>query len=146
VKVSDRDMAAALAVLTGDIDSFDGLQEEHDSTHGEGFAALMAMAFISAVRERFSSGWSLADIIRFVGQVRSQKENYDLSPTIAEEMLLAALRNTSLPERTDEFAKGYAQVAVLAELAGNLDEQQLDEFLAKARVQADQWLADTRYS
>jgi hypothetical protein len=143
VKVSDKDTAAVRAVLAGDIDSFDGLQESaSDSAYGDGFAALMAIAFVGAVRDRFSSGWTPADVIRFVGQVRVRNECYDLSPTTGEELLFAALRNTPLPRRIDEFEKGYAQVTLLVELVGDLDEQQLEEFLAKARAQADQWLAE----
>lgn len=71
MKVSGKDAAALRSVLRGDADSFDGLEEESGSAYGEGFAALMATAFISAARERFPAGWSSADIIRFVAMRRS---------------------------------------------------------------------------
>jgi hypothetical protein len=65
----------------------------------------------------------------------------DLSATAAEQMLLSTLRGEPMSGQFDDFMKGYAQFALLAELVRGLSEQELNTFLAEAREQADAWLA-----
>jgi hypothetical protein len=106
-----------------------------------GFAALLATALINAIRYQFSTQWSLADVIRFVGQARVRFDTYDLSPTMAEQILLAALRNVPLSPKFDEDIKSCAQITLLAALTDSLHEQQVDALLQEAREQANRWLA-----
>lgn len=49
----------------------------------------------------------------------------------------------NVPADLDEVTRGRAQVFLLGELIANaqLDDAELDEFLAKARTLADNWLS-----
>ena len=142
--ITSTQTAALRSVLTGDSEAFHRLSMEPDLVHGDGFPILIATAFVAAARRRFRADWSNGDVIRFVGQVRarSEGEHADLSAVAAEQMLLSALRGKPISHELDENTKGYAQVAILAELVSDLDEQQLDVFLAEAREQADTWLVN----
>ena len=76
-------------------------------------------------------------------RVRSSDTHGDLSPSLAEQLMLAALRGTPVSSRFDETAKAYTQFIPLKDLANSLDDQQLDMLLGKARDDADRWMAET---
>lgn len=141
--VTDTQVAALRAVLTGDDDTFDHLSMDPDITTGNGFSALTAAAFVAAARRRFPGDWSASDVIRFVGQVRARSDGQqaDVNAAAAEHLLLSALRGTPANGTFAEETKGYAQVALLTDLVSDIEHQQLDVFLNYARTQADQWLA-----
>jgi hypothetical protein len=144
MNVADAEVAALRAALSGDTDTFGQVADMSNLEYGGQFGILMATAFIAAARHRFPRPWSVPDLIRFVGQVRThhQGEYADINASAAEQMLLAALANRPEPMHGefDQIAMGYAQAAILAELVGDLDGQQLDALLDEARVQANRWL------
>jgi hypothetical protein len=146
MRVADADVAALRAALSGDSDTFDQVAGMSSLENGGQLGILMATAFVAAARNRFPRQWSVPDLIRFVGQVRThhQGEYADINASAAEQMLLAALTNQPEPMygEFDQIAMGYAQAAILAELVGDLDGQQLDALLDEARVQANLWLAE----
>jgi hypothetical protein len=141
--VTDAQVSALRAALVGDSGTFDRLGGESGLEYGEEFPVLMAMAFINAARRRFGVGWSRGDVVRFVGQLRARDhgEYSDVSSEASEQMLIGALRGEPFQTQFDEFAKGYALAAVLAELVSGFDAQRLSALLREARQQADQWLA-----
>lgn len=141
--VTDAQVAALRAALTGDGGTFDCLGGASGSDYGDEFAALTATAFVYAARKRFGQGWSRSDVIRFVGKLRATDDGTysDLNAEVAELMLFSALRQQPMPAGHDELAKGYAQIAVLAALVDDLDAQALEKFLSEMRAQTDQWLA-----
>lgn len=141
--VTDAQVAALRAVLTGETRTFDLMGGASGLDYGEEFAVLIAAAFIAAARRQFGPGWSRSNVIRFVGQLRArdQGEYADVSAGAAEQMLISALEGKPLQRQFDEFAKGYAQAAVLTELVSALDEKQLDALLEDARQEANRWLA-----
>jgi hypothetical protein len=136
-------VAALRAALTGDEEAFEHLSAGPGVADGREFPILMASAFVAAARERFPPGWSGGDVVRFVGHLRARSEGAleDLSATAAEQMLPSILRGEPMGGQFDDFMKGYAQFALLAELVRDLSEQELSTFLAEAREQADAWLA-----
>jgi hypothetical protein len=144
VRISENQLAALRTALNGEAEEFERLAVSSDVDHGNGFPVLVGHAFVLAARRGFPHDYSTSDVIRFVGKLRSRDsgEFADISVTAAEQMLLCALRGVPMDSKSDEFAKGYAQVAVLAELVSNLNDQQLEALLEQARDQADQWLAD----
>jgi hypothetical protein len=101
----------------------------------------MATAFVRATRRQFGQEWSVSDVIRFVGAVRVRYATSDLSPAVAEEMILAALRNTPIRVCSDDRERGYAQITLLAALVDPLDSRQRGLFLQQARADAEQWLS-----
>ena len=81
-------------------------------------------------------------MIRFVAWMRLQDGNdFDAtSPSLAEALLLKALRDTPVHDRPDDDATAYAQVALLRALTIDLSEQHVDAVFDYARQQADRWL------
>jgi hypothetical protein len=143
--VTDDQVAALRAALTGDMHAFDGLGGVSGLDYGEAFPVLMATAFILATRRRFGGGWSTADVIRFVGEVRLEYDANDgcVDPDAAEQLVLAALRDKALPAGIGEEARGNAQFALLSSMVSDEYPQshELDALLAEARELADQWMA-----
>jgi hypothetical protein len=143
--VTDEQVAALRAALTGDMATFDGLGGASGLDYGDAFPVLMATAFILAARRRFGGGWSTADVTRFVGEVRLEYDPNDgcVDPDAAEQMLLAALRDKPLPAGIGEEARGNAQFALLNSMVSdrNSEIHELDALLQEARQMADQWMA-----
>lgn len=140
--VTADQVAALRAALAGDSGAFDRIDREAGLGDGQEFPVLVAMAFIAAVRHQFPRGSSTADVIRFVSQVRVENgDDGDLSPTLAEQLILSALRDTPLSVRSGETARASAQFALLSVLVGDLDDDQLNTLLTRARDDADRWLA-----
>jgi hypothetical protein len=141
--VTPAQVAALRAALSGDEDAFNRLSSDLDVAGSEGFPIVMAAAFVAAAQRRFPPGWSRGDVVRFVGHLRARGEGAleDLSATAAEQMLVSILRGELMDGQFDDFVKGYAQFALLAELVRDLSEQELSTFLAESREQADAWLA-----
>jgi hypothetical protein len=145
VTVTDEQVAALRAALTGDTDTFDRLGGPSGLDYGDAFPVLMATAFILASRRRFGRGWSTADVIRFVGEVRLGYDAEDgyIDPDAAEQLLLAALRDKSLPAGIGGEARGSAQFALLNSMVSDEypESHHLDALLQEARQMADQWMA-----
>lgn len=141
--ISSSQVVALRSALAGDGGTFDHLTAESDVDFRNKFAILTANAFVIAARRRFSRSWSTADVIRFVGSIRArnQGEQADVKAEAAERMLVSALSGEPMHGELDEFDKGYAQFALLAELVSDLDGRQLDTLLEQAREEADRWLA-----
>lgn len=145
--VTSEEVAALRFALTRDTEGFDRLDVAFPLEWTAGLPALMAHAFIAAARQYFPPGWTAADVIRFVGQLRARDQGSfsDVSAGAAEQMLLSALRGQPMHDEFDEADKGYTQIAVLSELVRSLDRHQLDALLQQARTQADSWLAGKRW-
>jgi hypothetical protein len=60
-----------------------------------------------------------------------------LSPTLAEQLILSALRNAPLRGQPDETVRAYTQFVLLRELVSDLDDEQLGMLLAQARDGAE---------
>jgi hypothetical protein len=145
VTVTSDHVMALRAALGGDAAFFEYMERRADLGRGQEFPALMAAAFAAAVRSRFPGEWSVADVVRFVGQARvGSSDTYGgLSPSLAEQLTLAVLRGTPVPSQFDEAAKAYTQFLLLKDLASSLDDQRLDMLLGKARDDAGRWMAET---
>jgi hypothetical protein len=146
--ITGAQMATLRALLTGDDAAFQCLSMKPDVIHGDGFPILVATALVRAAHRRFRAGWSEGDVIRFIGKVRNAGEgaHAGLSAAAAEQVLLSALRGESVSSELNEDTRGYAQIAVLAELVSDLDTWELDQFLSETRQQADMILANHCHS
>ena len=105
----------------------------------EGFGHLLYTAFVTAARRKFSAGWTRADLIRFVADVRAHvcMDPNDLDPAAAEHQLRTAL-GERIPHYPAEEDRARAQVILLTALAHDLTGPELDALLAEARTLADQ--------
>jgi hypothetical protein len=138
--VTDVQVRALRAALTGDVDMFDQLVDVEDPA----FAVVMAHAFVVAAQMRFPTGLSTAQAVRLVGRLRSRDggQHADVDATIAEHLLLSAIRGEVVSRKLDEGAKGYVQFALLMELVSGPSEGdgQIDAVLGAARREANHWL------
>jgi hypothetical protein len=142
VRVSTEQVTALRAALDGDEETFEHLTGGADEEHLTPLSVLLAAAFSSVVRMRFPAEWSEADVIRFVAWMRVQFGN-DLdsfSPSLAEALLLTALRGMPVHGGFADAAIAYTQAALLRALTGDLDEKHMNALFGYACQQADQWL------
>jgi hypothetical protein len=142
MRVSNEHVTALRAALDGDEETFERLTSGADEEHLAPLSVLLAMAFSSVARMRFPEGWSAADVVRFVAWMRVQYGN-DLdafSPSLAEALLLTALRGTPVRGEFDDAAIACTQAALLRALTGDLDEEHMNALFNYACQQADQWL------
>lgn len=144
VPVTNEQVATLRAQLTGDNQRYEqGFRKLETSADRAGYAALVGAAFIIATEQRFQPPVTVADLIRYVADVRartaSTAENVD--PRLAEHLLHAALADepfTGSPE-----AIGANQIVLLAALIADAQPapDRLDALLTEARTVADQWVA-----
>jgi hypothetical protein len=147
--VTDEYVAALRAMLTGDGD-YDRLSAElqarDGARSGDVISALTGMGLSIAARRRFSNGWTNADVVRLVAQVRVRFDDVtgDIDPQVAEGTLRGALGDAAAAESLDKSAMAVAVPAILSVL---LDQQgisgaaETDAFLTDVRPLADAWLA-----
>jgi hypothetical protein len=143
--VTDEQAASLRALLARQPDEhlrlFNLLDQNSRKT---GYQALVSAAFMTAVERRFARDVSPAEVIEFVGQVRSRSLHFAdrVDPVIAERVIMAVLADDSLDD-IDPYKSLEAQSTLLAALVydEDLDDAGLDAFLAKAREVADEWLA-----
>jgi hypothetical protein len=140
--VSDDQVAALRAFLALEPNETERLTKQLVETDRlEGYGELVYAAFVAAVRRRFSPTWTVPDVIRFVGTARARllNDEIEIDPRTAEILMRRALGDGIVAER-DEEARARAQIFLLGEMVvdEDLDDDGLDEFLATARVLADQ--------
>jgi hypothetical protein len=140
--ITDAQLAALKALLTGDEQAFDRLLTGSDLARTQEFAVLTATALVLAVRRSFPPGWSPDDVVQFVACLRARDAgaHADVNPAAAEQMLLAVLRDERVSDDFDVLVNGHAQVALLNELVAGLDNDQMEDFLAETRGEASQWV------
>lgn len=104
-------------------------------------------AFTAAAGRCFSPVWSLAEIIRYVAEVRSDSGQLAtlLNPMAAENQLRIGV-GQKVPPHPDMEARGRAQVILLGALTSGYTENELDALISGARMLADQSIADRQQS
>jgi hypothetical protein len=140
---------ALRASMTGDDETFSRLSGELQARDGgqrsgDVYSALTGMALFIAARRRFPDGYTSADVVRFVGQVRASfaESADDIDPRVTERTLLGALGDAAAAENLDKAAMAtsiHALLFVLLETE-DISGARLDELLSEARVLADIWL------
>jgi len=142
--VTDEQEATLHAQLAGRFDEHERLLDALDpGTARTGYSALVSAAFAVAADERFPEGTPAAEIIEYVGNVRSRGENIARTdPRIAERVMLAVTSDEEIDD-IDPRVSFETQLVLLAALIADahLDETGLNAFMGKARKLADSWLA-----
>jgi len=144
--VTDDQVATLRAQLVGNTEEHVRLLGRLDPVAAQaGLRALISAAFFTAAERRFGTGNSTAaDVIEFVGSLRSRFDSAasDIDPRIAERLLLAAVSDEQISD-LDPKTSFTTQHLLLAALVADaqLDMAALDEFLGQSRKLADQWLA-----
>jgi hypothetical protein len=143
--VTGQQVATLRAQLAGHGDEHKRLFRQLDwHTEGTAYTALVDAAFFKAVDRRFRQGTTTADVIEYVGDVRSRFDEaaQAIDPQAGERAILKALGHGSVADldpKTAFRARHFLLAALIAD--EHLDDTGLDEFLADARKIADQWLA-----
>lgn len=142
--VTDEQVAALRAAMTGDYETFGHFVGKSVDGRDPAFAVLMTQVFVIAAQGRFPASSSTAELIRFVGQLRSRDEgkHADVVASAAEQMLLCAIHGETASQEFGEEVRGYTQFALIMELVADLrlDDGQVDELLDMARQESDQRL------
>lgn len=139
--VTDDQVATLRAYLEGDFESHKRLHGQLDPVAARtGYTALIAAAFFEAVDRRFAKNGADADVVEFVGSVRSRSERLanELDPGIAERLIRHSLGEGSISDVDDDTVV-RTQIVLLAGLIADeqLDNAGLDEFMATARMLGD---------
>jgi hypothetical protein len=143
--VTDDHVAALRTQLSGNSQEFErifaGLDPEGVRT---GYRTLVSAAFCLAVERRFGRQTTTAEVIEFVGDVRSRSDHVaaQLDPKVAERVIRGVYVDDSFDD-LDAKTSWEAQMILLAAMTANAqyDATGLDAFLSEARKVADQWLA-----
>ncbi|MDQ2875857.1 MAG: hypothetical protein M3Y33_14130 [Actinomycetota bacterium] len=142
--ITDLQAATLRAQLAGHMDEHLRLLDQLDGPARAGYRTLVSAAFFEAARQRFPEGTSPADVIEYVGDIRSRLEGAadSIDPRIAERLILAVFTDEQIDD-IDAVTNFRTQLLLLGALiAGeNPGEARLDQFLARARKLADQWLS-----
>lgn len=139
--VTDDQVATLRAVLSRDSAAYEPLRDRLDRTDGwKGYTVLVAAAFFEAVDRRFGAGWSEADIVNFVADVRARhlKDPDVLDPRVAERLILHALGKGSISDLDDGTVAGGQAIVLRALVADeDWDDAQLDDFMRTSRALGD---------
>lgn len=143
--ISDEQVAALRAFLALDADDAEArMNQLIEGGRLEGYGEFVSAAFATAVRRRFSSGWTIADVIRFVASARGRltSEGVRVDPRAAE-ILVRRTLGEPINVELDEEINARAQIFLLSELTidENFGDAELDNFLTLAKELADQLLA-----
>jgi hypothetical protein len=141
VPVTDDQVAALRALLAGDLERHKLLYAQLGLDQAlAGYTALVTGAFSEAVERRFGANYRPADVITFVGDVRSRSDRIaeSLDPSAAERIIRAVFGDGSVKDLRDVTVVS-AQMVLLGALITDeqLDDAGLDAFLTDARTLAD---------
>jgi len=142
--VTDQQAAPLRALLARQPDEHDRLFGLLDlNAKRTGYQALVSAAFVVAVQRRFTRDTSQAEVIEVVGGMRARSPRLagQVDPVVAERLVMAVFNDDPLDDldaRKSFEVQSVLMVTIIYD--ENLDEAGLDDFLAKARKLADEWL------
>jgi hypothetical protein len=147
MSILDEHEALLRAMLAADVSEYERIAHRLDVAGGlDGYNMLVASAFCLAVRRRFFSNPTAADIIRFVGEQRARlvESQDDFDPLVAEQLIRSALGHPS-DDSVDDETKANAQLAILMGIVDDeiRDDVALEEFVAEARQLAESAISQT---
>ena len=143
--VTDEQEATLHAQLAGRFGEHERLLAALDPVAARtGYNALVMAAFALAADRRFPDGTTEADVITWVGDIRSRTEGAAaaINPRLAERLILAFLA-VEEPADIDPRTRFQTRLLLLAGLIADEDPdpEGLGRFMARARKLADEWLS-----
>jgi hypothetical protein len=139
--VTEQDVAALRAQLAGDFAGHKRLLGQLEETEGfAGYMALVAAGFFEAVDRRFGAGTTPADVIEFVGDIRSRFDgaDHEIDPRAAERLILRVLGQGSVTDLDGASIRRLQRLLLPLLVADEqLDGAGLEEFLTRARKLAN---------
>ncbi|GIG66110.1 hypothetical protein [Phytomonospora endophytica] len=135
------------AAIGGDSDGIDAATKRLDGDGWAGSVRHVFAVFGQAVQRRFPPGYTRADIVHFVADVRAASHDPgSMSADIAEELVRVALGEADLdPELGfEEVITPQISLAVAILREERLSDAELDEFFTDVELQVEGWLAADR--
>jgi hypothetical protein len=113
----DKSVLMSRALLTDDMDTFRRLNAGLDGDETRAFAALLAAAFSQAANDKFGEDYTVADVIEFVAEARTQHVGPEtVSAEDAEHVIRAVLGEEDLVANMSAYARSAARTAMLIAL------------------------------
>jgi hypothetical protein len=144
MKVTDEVLATLRAGLSARKDEYLSRWDQLEGGARHEFRALLSATFCEAVDRRFAPAAPAAEVIEYVGDVRSRTAGAaaQIDPRSAERLILAVYAG----EDIGDIPPGTVfrtQILLLSALVADagLDDAGLDELLGAGRATADSWLA-----
>ncbi|MEU8123084.1 hypothetical protein AB0C21_30610 [Spirillospora sp. NPDC049024] len=145
---TDDQVAALHALLAGHREEHRQLLNQLDRAEAnKGYSALLAAGLFEAIERRFIVDGKVVDraeVIAFVASVRERGDEMPdlINPEVAERIILRMLDQGGSVSDIDADTMIRHQIILLAGLIGdaNLSESELNEFMRKIRVDADELL------
>lgn len=141
--VTDDQAATLRAQLAGKVDEHQQrLAQLGKAEAATGYAALIAASFSLAAYQRFAKKGDAENVMRFVADVRSRTDDTAaIDPRVAERLILATFTDQEIDD-IDLRVRYETQIVLLAAIISDshLDNTQLDQFIAKARGIANEWI------
>ncbi|MEV5710271.1 hypothetical protein [Actinoallomurus sp. NPDC052274] len=143
--VTDEQVATLRAYLAGEFDQYEQLNARLDpGVDGMAYGALIAAGLFEAVDRRFAKGATRAQVVDYVGDVRSRSERLseEIDPQVAERLIMHSLGEGSIDDIDDGIVV-HTQLLLLIALVGDerLDDAGLDKFMATTRALGNRLLS-----
>lgn len=135
------------AAIGGDGEGIDAATRKLDGDGWAGSVRHVFAVFGQAVQRRFPPGYTRADIVRFVADVRAASHDPGtMSADVAEELVRVALGELELDSDLgfEEVITPQISLAVAILRDERLSDAELDEFFTAVEQQVDGWLAADR--
>jgi len=142
--VTDDQVATLRAQLAGDTAEYERRFADLDTAADRtGYTALIGAAFVVAAERRFSVDSEVADVLKFVADVRGRIPNAEsLDARTAERLILAAVSDADIDDIDADTAVVTQLILTAAMVAdAQYDDAALDAFMAEARALADGWVS-----
>lgn len=146
--VSDQVALATRALLLGNDQETVAITSGLGDAEMSAYDALLQAVLSLAAGQRFASGYTDGDVIRYVARVRAgtavRAQDLDLDPTATEAVLRGSLGQPT-PAVSDSQTRMRAILALLTTVMSELElnEPDIGSLLAKARALADGWLVQS---
>ncbi|MFI0370841.1 hypothetical protein ACH35V_23470 [Actinomadura sp. 1N219] len=148
VELHDEHIAALRSLLKFDLAAAEVYENETEDAAAIGYTLMVYSAFAVAVHRKFAPTYSMAQILRYVADLRiSLGDNASqVNPRVAECMIRAALGDETLddhePYGADMQAMMDVEMTVLLDLAdkARFNQAGLDKFLRDSADYARRWL------
>jgi hypothetical protein len=145
VKVTADQVTALRNALTGDSEGHKRMYDHLSPDDKKGYTFLVVTSFLTMAERRFGGGGTKAQVVEFVGDLRSRYGLEDeVDPRAAEHLLLAAFSDDVDIDDFDHERHGQLYIILLAGLVrdADLSDSELDALLVDTRKLADKWLAE----
>jgi hypothetical protein len=142
--VTDEHVATLRILLSGNVDEHERLLAERTAADRRPYGTLVIAGFCQAVEQRFGKDKATDSVIDFVARVRARSDGLaaKIDPMLAERIVRGVYTDEPIDD-IDTTTRNSLYVLLLPALVidEQMNEAELDQFLAVARKLADTWLS-----